>query len=313
MKTPRASSPLSNTAACVLFVCGLIHFAAATQFLLLDTTVVHAIVPNPPYSGWHSHLNLVFAPGVPTNWTSSVDSLDYYNGVIHTRYAIIEKPTERQATYQLCINRAANQGGEWHSCTGCPEGGFKKPGVYYQEDSPAYIWYYKKPDYAHFVNGYPQLVLKGRPDGGCDCPVTSAGLAMFHCWDGYPDMTLHYPIKVHVTSYVTSHLDSFVEPNWWFEDEGVAVSTRPAPRVRPTSKLKLRAVGNGVFEIDGHGNQDVRAHVFLPGGQCLGTRTLGGDNSRLSLQHYPAGMYIVKLSAGGESVTYRTAVGARAR
>ncbi len=269
--------PLGAVALVALAFCAAV---GAEQFLLFDTTVVHEIVPNPPYSGWHSHLNLVFAPGVPTNWNSPVD---YYNGTSYSRFDVMEKPSDRKDTYQYCINRAANLGGEWHTCTGCVDM-FTEPAVSWWEESPSKFWFYQKPNYGNFVNGYPQLVLKSNVNGGCDCPVTSAGLAQFHCWDGYPDMNLHYPMKLHATVYIVSKDGTFEPPQWWNDSvPGGKVATahgRIAANKRPL-QLAIHHVAPGTIRVDGIPAGLANIELVLPDGSLMRKQVSPADGSVL--------------------------------
>jgi hypothetical protein len=292
----------------------------AQQFWLLDTTVVHDIVANPPYNGWHSHLNLVFKPDVPTNWKTPHN---YYEGIIFTRWEIIEKPTERIATYQLCFNRAPNLG-EWHTCLGCTEYvidenedsgfrhvlGFRKPGVFYRNEMPKAIWAYKVADYNNFSGGYPQLVLKAKPDGSCDCPVTTAGLAQFHCWDGYPDMTQHYPIKVHVSAIVVAKDVGFDEPAWWYGEEDVSAKGGAATpsKIQKGAGLGVRLLEGNSVEVSWEGLKAVSAELVRPDGRRAGKISAVDGARRVCFHNVARGLYIIRLGADSGIVQQRALV-----
>jgi hypothetical protein len=246
---------------------------------------------NPPYSGWHSHLNLVFPAGIPTNWNTPVD---YYNGTAYFRLELFEKPAPRTTTYQICINRSASLG-EWHSCMQCLES-FTEPGVYWTDQSPSTFWFYKKPNYANFVGGYPQLVLKGDPGGGCSCPVTSAGLAQFHCWDGYPDMNLYYPMRMRATAYVVAEGSTFEAPEFWYDS--VLNDPTAARRVRPS---RVSAIGvSARLEADGAVRvwglpEGCTLQMVSPRGRVTPVVPVAAGAERVLLDGRGCGVYIIRV------------------
>ncbi len=279
--------------AAVLAVLSVGLGAHAEQFLMFDTLVVHELMANPPYKGWHSHLNLVFAPGIPTNWNTPVD---YYNGTAYFRLELFEKPAARTTLYQICINRSASLG-EWHSCMQCLDA-FTEPGVYWTEQSPSTFWFYQKPNYANFVGGYPQLVLKGDPKGGCSCPVTSGGLAQFHCWDGYPDMNLYYPMRMRATAYVVAKGSSFEAPEFW-DDSALndpTAALRAPPSVVSTAGISVRSAADGGVCVYGVPER-CAIQVVSPRGRVIDVGAATGGSKRISLGGRGPGVYIIRIAS----------------
>lgn len=180
--------------------------AFAAQFLVFDTLVTHrGVLDKEPYGHWESHINLKYAPGIPTNWKSPID---YYNGTAYWRFEIHSKPTNYATHYQVCLNREKTEGGYWHLCTKCTK--FSSQGqVLRGQERVSKIWYHVEPKWTAF-SGYPQLVMK---DGTSPCTIPIA--TSWKGWKGFPDLKNFYPVKVNYAMYVVSKGAQFKPPSWW--------------------------------------------------------------------------------------------------
>lgn len=164
--------------------------ASAEQFVLVNKVFTHD----------QTSLGHVFAfvgkdnlpKGVPTNWKSPVN---YCQGKIHIRVEVLSKPTKAKVKYMLYL-LSGGHGDEYRAVIGHNLVEFTEPGVYEFEEDVSSIFDYKNVNWEQPIDEMLVSVWD-KNNFPIDTRWGHGGK-----WDGSPDTSLYYPMKVHYTVVV---------------------------------------------------------------------------------------------------------------
>lgn len=129
---------------------------------------------------------------VPTNWKYPVN---YCNGKVHIRVEVLSKPTKAKVKYMLYL-LSGGHGDEYRAVIGHNLVEFTEPGVYEFEENVSSIF-----DYEHINWEQPIDEMLVSVWDKNNFPIETR---WHHAgkWEGSPNISLYYPLKVHYTAVV---------------------------------------------------------------------------------------------------------------
>ncbi len=168
---------------------------ASSNLLVLDATYTHD-------TGTMAFSFFDLPDGFPADLTSPID---YAAGTLYERLEVIDKPSDKGVTYQLCFFQDAHTSDN-HACVAQSGLAFSAPGAYEYSQEMTTIWQYGVIEWQRTLLDV-MLVVK---DGGGHPVDTRYGFDQD--WDGSPDLGLYYPMEVHYTAVIVPPGETF--PGW---------------------------------------------------------------------------------------------------
>ena len=208
------------------FVTGASLFAApsparADQFVILDVTYTHDGM---------SHNYFDPSPNQPFDWTSPVD---YANGTLYWHYEVEEKPSDEGIEYNMCLEQD-------NGYIGWVMGEFTTTGSYDGQASIKDFWGSGQMDLTMPIKRLPLIVKDHngtKIDPGND-------------FDGAPDISLYFPMKIHARLTIVSAGDTLHETS----DAGAAGASSSDGNAG--ADAVAGAGGNRNGDGDGDGSSD---------------------------------------------------------
>lgn len=164
--------------------------AGAKQFVLVNKVFTHD-------QNTLGHI-FVFAgkdnlpKGVPTNWKHPVN---YCNGKIHIRVEVLSKPTNAKVKYMLYL-LSGGHGDQYRAVIGHNKVEFREPGIYEFEEDASSIYEYKNINWEQPIDEMLVSVWD-QNNFPIDTRFGHGGK-----WEGSPNLSLYFPMKVHYTVVV---------------------------------------------------------------------------------------------------------------
>ncbi|XGV97742.1 MAG: hypothetical protein ACAF41_02150 [Leptolyngbya sp. BL-A-14] len=137
--------------------------------------------------------------GIPTNWQSPIN---FCEGKIYIRVRVLKKPTKAPVRYMLYL-MSGGHGDAYRAVVGHNLVTFSEPGTYTFEQSMLSILDYSNIDWSQSLEEMLVSVWDQH-----NFPIETRW-GHGGKWEGSPDLTLYYPMKIHYTAVVVAKNGKF--------------------------------------------------------------------------------------------------------
>ena len=188
---------------------------SSNQVILLDVTHTHNTVQK-------AFSSFDIPPGFPGNLVSPID---YAHGTVYQRIQVITKPSTKTVQIQQCVFQDAINASK-QVCTTASNLKFTGTGTYYANQSMISLFNYPGISWDRSLL-IQELLVKDKNGWPVDDRYNFSGT-----WDGSPDFSLYYPMKVRYTSIIVRPGGG--EPVWPPENYPPSITTSPANKTSVT-------------------------------------------------------------------------------
>ncbi|MCX6628794.1 MAG: hypothetical protein NTW28_14330 [Candidatus Solibacter sp.] len=181
------------------------HHNDGFKIVWIDMSIYPADLPD----GWYDPYTAV-PPDIPASW---LEPVNFYDGTIHYRVNVMEKPDSKTLTSLISRVTTGTHEGTHNVWLGHGVVTFDRKGLHrFEQPVKAFRPFIRNTQF-RFDRRIDELQL---------CVADSRG-AMVHKWveqpndryEGSPDLALYLPLKVRYTAVVVAGGAAFARPSWW--------------------------------------------------------------------------------------------------